>query len=293
MTKPLSKFAHPIKRSKTVINDTILSYLFIDQDYDLPVIFLHGIPSSAELWRETMVLLSKDRFAVYAPDLAGYGYTRLPAEGDYSLAGSAELIAQWIRSMFKRPVWLVGHDLGGAVSQIIVTRYPELVNRLTLCNSPFDRTWPVLPVRLFRLVAKLGLYPFIACCKIVPNPYTRSKMRKAFFNSDIISKEKINRIFWANKLNDKEGRRQFTRHLKALSNKQTQRIVKNLKEIKIPVQLIWAKNDYYQPWMLVGARLEKLIPSTNIFLIPKAGHYLPIEKPADFVKALINWHDSL
>lgn len=293
MNKPISQFAHPIKRSKEFISNSVLSYLYIDQDYEDIVIFLHGIPSSAELWRETLVQLSKDRFAVYAPDLAGYGYTRLPANGDYSLAGSADMIAAWIKNKFQKPVWIVGHDLGGAVSQILVTRYPEIVSRLTLCNSPLDKTWPVLPVRLFRLTAKLGLYPFIARCNIIPNPYTRQKMRKAFFDSDIISREKINRIFWANKLNDKEGRLQFARHLRSLSNQQTHKIVKNLENIKCPVQLIWAKNDHYQPWMVVGRRLEKLIPSCKTILIENSGHYLPIEKPADLVRAMVGWYDTL
>ncbi len=62
MTHSLNRFAHPIKRSKTVIGESELSYLNIDQDYDIPVIFLHGIPSSAELWREVMVLTNKDQF---------------------------------------------------------------------------------------------------------------------------------------------------------------------------------------------------------------------------------------
>ncbi|MCB9058703.1 MAG: alpha/beta hydrolase [Calditrichae bacterium] len=293
MSKPISQFAHPIKRSKDSISNATLSYLYIDQDYDEIVIFLHGIPSSAELWREALVQLSRDRFAVYAPDLAGYGYTRLASNGDYSLAGSADLVATWIKTKFGKPVWLVGHDLGGAISQIIVTRYPEIVSRLTLCNTPVDRSWPVLPVRLIRLAAKIGLYPFLACCKIIPNPYTRRKMRKAFFDSDVISREKINRIFWANKLNDKEGRRQFANHLKSLSNQQTHKILKKLSEIRCPVQLIWAKNDYYQPWMIVGRRLEKIIPSCNTVLIENTGHYLPIEKPAELVRAMLNWYDTL
>ena len=269
MPRPINRYSHPVQRTKTILGHSALSYLFIDQDYDFPVIFLHGIPSSAELWREIMVIMSKDRFAVYAPDLAGYGYTRLPQNGDYSLSGSAELISSWIETKFKNPVWLIGHDLGGAVSQIIAVNKPHLVNRLTLCNSPVDKSWPVLPVKLFRLTARLNLFTFIAKFGLIPNPYH--------------SKQHPGSI----------GRKQFNRHLKSLDNRQTHNIINKLKDIKIPVQLIWAKNDLYQPWATAGSRLQKLIPQATVFRIEYSGHYLPLEKPAEFVNALIKWHDTL
>ncbi|KAA3614104.1 MAG: alpha/beta hydrolase [Calditrichaeota bacterium] len=293
MTRPINKFSHPIRRAKTAIGDNQISYLYIDQNFDNPIIFLHGIPSSAELWREIMVLTSKDNFGVYAPDLAGYGKTRLPKDGDYSLAGSAELIAEWIKKKFGKAVWIVGHDIGGAVAQILAVTNPELVKRLTLCNSPMASSFPVLPVKIFKALAKLGLYTPIAKAGLVPNPYTISKMKAGFFDSDILSKEKIKQIFWSEKLYNEEGRRQFSRHLKALNNKKSCQVADSFSNLSIPVQLIWAKNDHYQPWQKVGTKLEKAIPNTTTFLIEQAGHYLPIEKPAEFANALVRWHDSI
>ncbi len=293
MTRPINKFSHPIKRAKTAIGDSDISYLYIDQNYENIIVFLHGIPSSAELWREIMILISKDQFGVYAPDLAGYGQTRLSNNGDYSLTGSADLVAKWVTKKFNKPVWIVGHDIGGAVAQILSVNYPEVVSRLTLCNSPVAQSWPVLPVRIFKTIAQLGLFPTIAKAGLVPNPYTISKMKKAFFNSDLLSKEKIKRIFWASKLYNEEGRKQFARHLKALDNQQTKEIVSSFGDLTLPVQLIWAKNDYYQPWPTVGSKLQKVIPNTTTFLIAKAGHYLPIEKPTELCNALLKWHDSL
>ena len=293
MVYPLNKFSHPIKRAKTSIDDSIISYLYIDHNYDNPIVFLHGIPSSAELWREAMVQISKDQFAVYAPDLAGYGKTRLPQNGDYSLSGSANLIANWIERKFNKPVWVVGHDIGGAVAQILAVNYPNTVSRLTLCNSPIAKSWPVLPVRIFKAIAKIGLFPFLAKSGLIPNPYTIAKMRAAFFDSSLISKEKIKRIFWTEKLYDEEGRQQFVRHLKALNNNITYQISSQFADLTLPVQLLWAKNDYYQPWASVGQRFEKELPNTSTFIIENVGHYMPIEKPVEFAKALLKWHDSL
>ncbi len=293
-SRPLHRFSSPIKRSSSQVESASLSYLYIELDADIPVLFLHGIPSSAELWREVMVTMHQDRFRVFAIDLPGYGKTRLTPDSNFSLKNAARLVALWIEQKLQgEPVWLVGHDLGGAVAQILAVEKPQLIQRLTLCNSPFDRSWPVLPVRVFRLAAKLSLYDFIARNGMLPNPYTRNKMKKAFFSADEISEEKIKRIFWSGKVHDKEGRRQFALHLRHLNNDDTHDIKIRLKNFDKPVQLIWADRDYYQPWLIVGRRLSKVFPHADVRIIANSGHYLPLENPQAVTESMLFWHDSL
>jgi pimeloyl-ACP methyl ester carboxylesterase len=76
-----------------------------------------------------------------APDLPGYGRTRLPSSADHSLAGAAELLVAWLADEIG-PAWVVGHDAGGAVAQLFAARHPELVARLSLTNSIADGSWP-------------------------------------------------------------------------------------------------------------------------------------------------------
>ncbi|RMH63098.1 MAG: alpha/beta hydrolase [Calditrichaeota bacterium] len=289
MAPRLNKFSAPLRRTVFPIGQGGLSYLYSDQDFDTTIVLLHGIPASSELWRDVMIHLRHELFGVYAPDLPGYGYTRFPVDEDFSLAGAAEKISYWIRHKLGKKVWVVGHDLGGAVAQILAVHYPEWVARLTLINSPFNRSWPVFPVRLFRLAARSGLYPWIARHGLVVNPYTCHKIRQAFYQSDTYSREKINHIFWRNKLNNEEGARQFARHLQALDNRQTRQIVNKLRDLPMPVQLIWGMRDHYQPWKRVGRKLEQALPSPTVIQLQDCGHYVPLEKPRALSETLINW----
>jgi pimeloyl-ACP methyl ester carboxylesterase len=172
-------------------------------------------------------------------------------------------------------------------------KYPELINRLTLCNSPIGDSWPVLPVKIFKWIAQAGLYPVFANTGLVLNPLTNKKIKQAFYNSEVLSKEKTRQIFWAGKLHTKEGQLQFARHLKAINNKETLEILDDLKSLKTPIQLIWGKSDHYQPWRTVGQKFMQRFPGSSSTVIPQSGHYTPLEKPGEVINAMLTWHDSL
>ncbi len=293
MSPRLNKYSATIKRTVFPIGEGGLSFLYSDQGFEQKVVLLHGIPASSELWRDAMIALSHEPMGIYAPDLPGYGATRFPLSDDFSLKGAAEKIAWWIAHHLKQPVWLVGHDLGGAVAQILAVRFPQWVERLTLVNSPFDRSWPVWPVRVFRMVARAGLFRWVARHGLVVNPYTRRKLRQGFYRSGTFSAEKIRHVFWRHKLDAQGGAEQFARHLVALDNGQTAGVAGKLQELNIPVQLIWGMRDHYQPWSRVGARLAKALPAPRIHFLEKCGHYVPLEAPGELASLLTEWNLTL
>ncbi len=208
--------------------------------------------------------------------------------GDYSLAGAAELIANWFNDKQFAPVWLVGHDIGGGIAQILAVRYPKLVKFLTLGDTLVADSWPVTPIKLFQVVAKMGLYPMMAVARLVSNPYAWYALQRAFADSSRLTHEVASRVFWDEKVKDLQGKKEFARHLKALTPDQTMTVAESLKDIKVPTLLIWGKEDRFQPWETVGKKLESLLPDPDVVIIENAGHFLPIEKPDDFVQAILS-----
>ena len=293
MSPRLNKYTTTIKRTVFPIGGGGLSFLYTDKGFEQKVVLLHGIPASSELWRDTMIEMSREPLDLYAPDLPGYGATHFPLTEDFSLSGAADKLARWVEHHLKQPVWLVGHDLGGAVAQIMAVRYPQWVERLTLVNSPFDRSWPVWPVRVFRLVARLGLFSWVARHNLVVNPYTRRKLRQGFYRSNSFSAEKIHHVFWRHKLDINGGAEQFARHLLALDNRQTAALLPALKKLAMPVQLVWGMRDHYQPWPRVGARLAAALPAPKIHFLEQCGHYVPLEAPSELAALLAEWNLAL
>jgi pimeloyl-ACP methyl ester carboxylesterase len=93
------------------------------------IVFLHGgFGSSSELWTRTMAALPA-RYSAYALN----NFVRSdPPPGGYNVAAFARRVAGFIRALdLGRPV-LVGHSMGGVVSQLTALDYPDRVAGLVL-----------------------------------------------------------------------------------------------------------------------------------------------------------------
>ncbi len=98
---------------------------WIEQGEGIPVVLVHGIPTSPELWRNVVPLLRGVR--VLAWEMVGYGLSI--AEGrsrDISVGQQAYYLASWMQHLGIKKAILAGHDVGGGVVQIVAVRQPEL-----------------------------------------------------------------------------------------------------------------------------------------------------------------------
>ena len=275
-----------------------LSYLASGPAHGEPVVCLHGIPAGAELWRDVLPRLGDAGYRAYAPDLPGYGSTRVPGNGDRSLAGAAELLARWLVERRIGPVWVVGHDLGGAVAQILAVRHGEVVGRLSLSNSVYRDNWPVPVIARTRALARLGLYPPAAAAGLVVNPYTNWELARAFADPSRLTREDRDRVFCDGKVRDPRGRTEFAGHLASLDSAQTVAVADGLAGVGVPVLLIWGVQDPHQPWAPNGEALRDAFDRgrdaggyADVVLLDDAGHFGPLECPEAFVDALLAWRE--
>ena len=278
----------PVRRS-VIVDRARLSVLEAGRGES--VVLLHGTPTSAELWRDLLPQLATAGYRALAPDLPGYGRTRLPVRADHSLAAAADLISRWLVERGAGPVWLVGHDVGGAVAQLLATEHPEVVARLTLVNSIVEGAWPAPRARIATLAAKLGLYRPAARLGVVPNWYMYRQVRHGCAASSTIADADLNRVVWDTKFSMPEGRAAFQRHLAALTPRDTASVSRALPQIAVPCQLVWGMQDPFQSWDVSGARLQELLPSPAVTELPQSGHLVPLEDPDGLVRAMVAWRD--
>lgn len=256
------------------------------------VVLLHGIPTGAELWRGVIASLCAAGYRVAAPDLPGYGETRLAPGDDHSLAGSAALVATALEREGYVPAWIVGHDSGGAVGQLLAVNHAAHVSRLTLTNSIVDGSWPAPRARIAKVAARAGLVRAAARLGVVPNPYMRWALRRALADPRGTCAEDLDRIVWDSKFTDRAGRRAFERSLIALSAHDTTIAARGLPTLPIPCQLIWGMTDPYQRWSTAGRRLAELLPSPHVTHLEDCGHFTPLECRDRFVDAMLAWGDG-
>ncbi|UCF18329.1 MAG: alpha/beta fold hydrolase [Gemmatimonadota bacterium] len=110
---------------------------YIDQgEGDICLVFLHGFPFTAELWRPQVDALAH-RYRIIAPNLRGFGNSLLPAE-PYTLANLADDVAELIAALGLKKVVIVGLSMGGYVAFELFRRHQRLVRALVLADTKPD-----------------------------------------------------------------------------------------------------------------------------------------------------------
>jgi pimeloyl-ACP methyl ester carboxylesterase len=123
-----------MERDSATIGGTLVSWLREPCD-DPPVLYVHGVPDSAELWTPFL-----ERTGGIAVDLPGFGASGKPAQWPYSLDGYARFLPAFLDALGIERVRLVAHDWG-AVALTLGDRVERLVAIDVLPMLPGHR-WP-------------------------------------------------------------------------------------------------------------------------------------------------------
>lgn len=95
---------------------------------------IHGLGENASSDFEAVAEPLAQRFYVLALDLPGFGASE-SAEHSFHPSDYADDVARFMAREFDgRPVFLLGHSMGGAIAALIAGRHPELVSRLALVD---------------------------------------------------------------------------------------------------------------------------------------------------------------
>lgn len=99
----------------------------------VPVVFLHGNPTSSYLWRE-VIPHAAGQARCLAPDLIGMGESGKPDIG-YRFADHARYLDAWFDALGLTEVVITGHDWGGALGMDWAARHPGRVRGVALIET--------------------------------------------------------------------------------------------------------------------------------------------------------------
>lgn len=130
---------------------------YVEQGAGMPVVFLHGNPTSSYLWRNVMPHVG-DRGRCLAPDLIGMGDSdKLPDSrpGTYRFVTHRHYLDAWFDAVLPEgPVTLVIHDWGSALGFDWARRHPDRVRGIAYMEAivqPFSWSqWPAALHDVFR-----------------------------------------------------------------------------------------------------------------------------------------------
>lgn len=242
-----------------------------------PVIFLHGLPTSPELWRHVIPLVTGARCLAW--EMVGYGASIPEGHGrDISVARQADYLLEWMRVIGVEQAILVGHDLGGGIAQIAAVRHPKRVQDLVLMNAIAYDAWPILPVKIVRGLG-MGV-------ERLPNQSFEPALR-LFINQNHDNRGRAEESFqkhWRHYAASGSAAAAFVRQVRSLDTRDTSTIADRLTTLRIPAKLIWGAADRFLT-IGIGYRLAHDL-NARLERIEGGKHFVPEDHPERVAKVV-------
>jgi 3-oxoadipate enol-lactonase len=232
-----------------------------------PVVCVHGLGGSSNTWTALMPALARHR--VIRIDLPGSGRSQR-AEGELSIERYVDaLLSAWTRLDIGRAHWL-GHSMGTIVCQHIAAAHPDKVASVALFGpliAPPDAARTAMRTRAAK--AREGAAGMQEITEA---------LLKAAISAETRERHPVAVAFVRESLLRQDGEA-YARSCEALANAPAAAV----ERIAAPVLLVTGDEDGVAPPQSVRAMADKLhgAMSTRVVVLPRCGHWTPIERPED------------
>ena len=233
-----------------------------------PIVILHGWGLSGKTFFPLTETLKKQGYRVYAPDLPGFGETKMP-ERPLTLTDYALFLDEYLKkNHIVQPIF-IGHSFGGRVSLKYNELYPNRVRVLILSGTPGFTPIPKKKLILFIFLAKIGKLLF----SIPPLNLMQDAVRKWYYY-----------VVGAKEFFRAEGtmRETFKQIVK-------EDLVAAMEAVDVRTILLWGEYDIIVP-VSIAQRMHQVIAGSELIVIPEADHGVPFKQPevfASYVKRFL------
>ena len=264
---------HPLPGTDFVIDGRRVHVVRHGRGGRLPLLLLHGLPTSSYLWRDVMRDLERE-LPTIAPDLLGMGRSERPRVGGYDLPAQARRLLGLLDALHLERVAVAGHVLGGAVAVHLAALAPDRVAGLVLLGTPLHaETWPV-PAVLPLTLPGLG-WAYARAAGRMP-ALARRLLAGGLGATGVLPPEVLHR--YTAPLLTPDGARGLVRFVQSVDLRTTSALWDRLRTAPPPTLLVWGTDDTVHS-VAYGRRLADQMPSAGWVPLAGRGHLLPEEGP--------------
>lgn len=223
------------------------------------LVFIHGAGGSQAIWTYQLNYF-KEKANVYVPELPGHGKSE--GLGASSIAEYAEIVKDFLAALALTSVTLIGHSMGGAITQYLALHNPSQLKRIVLAGTGARlKVTPEIMNRIqdhfLEVLSTITNYGFGSGAPQELITRVQEQMRQN--GPDILHK-------------DFEACNQFN-------------LMEEVHQITLPTLILCGKADLLTP-PKYSRYLHEHISDSVLKLIDGAGHMLMLEKPEAFNREL-------
>jgi len=242
------------------------NFQYIEEGEGPVLLLLHGLFGALSNWDSVLNYFSKD-YKVVIPLMPIYQMPVLRTNVD----GLSDFIHDFV--LFKKysPFTLLGNSLGGHVALVYALDHPEMINAMVLTGSSglYEKAMgDTFPQR--------KNYEFI-----------KAKTEFTFYDPAMASKELVDEVYEI-----VNSRTKGIRIVQMAKSAIRHNLSSTIQNIKVPVCLIWGKDDNITP-MEVAEEFKHLLPNSELYYIDKCGHAPMMERPEEFNAILAGFLQKL
>jgi pimeloyl-ACP methyl ester carboxylesterase len=270
----------PPRQSVAVFGQKIVYY---DVGSGPAIVLVHGFGSEARFdWGNVLILLSQHH-RVIAMDQIGFGASDKPFI-DYSIQTYVDFLGEFLKTLHVQEFTLVGESLGGWISALYT------IEALAPANTGLEAL--PKPSRLV-LSDAAGFSTEHIGGRAMPIPIAGTLadahgVAIVFHDKSRVTDDFV-REAWAMKMKANDG---FTeRSIWGNPKVATEGVKDRIGAISIPTIVIWGGNDELVP-LEQGREYAAGIPGAKLVIVPDCGHGPAIEKPKEFLDAVIPFVDG-
>lgn len=225
----------------------------IDGGAGRPVVLLHGIGRTGQVWEKVVGLLAELPVRIVAFDLLGFGASPKPDWPDYDVDDHARAVITAIEKLKSpEPAILVGHSMGCLVAVRVARLRPDLVRHLVLYEMPLYDGLPDKRIHRLRLNLYARFYRQITRYQPTFDDVTRRKLTERLARR-IVGFE-VERDTW----------QPFVKSLEHTIMRQT--AAEDIKQIDTPMDVIYGTYDMFvirgQPQQIFGEDADNVTAHT-------------------------------
>jgi len=244
------------------------------------IILVHGFASQARFDWGNVILPLAEHHHVIALDQIGFGQSDKPFI-DYSIQTFVDFLGEFLRTQKVSDFTLAGESLGGWISALYTIESLDPAN-----TGPYALPKPKRLI--LEDAAGMAALPSTGASYPVTGTVADAHgVAIVFHNKSLITEDFVRENF-AIKLAANDG---FTQRSVWGNPKLATEVVKDrLAKITIPTLVVWGGNDELVP-LEAGKAYAAGIPGAKLAIIPECGHGPSIEKPKEFLAAVLPFID--